>query len=269
MTLISSLQNPRVKDAIRLRDRRHRQARQRILIDGARELARALGAGLTMREVFLCEALCESPDSQRLLAMLPHCGGEILRVSQPVFEKLAFGQRAEGVLGVADMPRTTLDDLQLPDAPLVAVLEGVEKPGNVGAVLRRADGAGVSALIVADVATDLYNPNAIRASLGTIFAIPVCETSSAAAIPWLRERGLKIVAARVDGAVPYTAVDYRGPTALVLGSEAHGLSPLWSAADVTAVRLPMQGVADSLNVSATAAVLFYEALRQRGRGTGN
>ena len=126
-------------------------------------------------EVFVCNELCESPDAQAALALLPGCGGEILHVSPSVFEKLAFGHRTEGLLGVAEMPHVALDDLALPDNPLVAVVEGVEKPGNIGAVLRSADGAGVSAVIVADAAADLYNPNAIRTSLGTIFTVPVCE----------------------------------------------------------------------------------------------
>jgi TrmH family RNA methyltransferase len=264
MTIINSRQNPRVKEAARLRDARQRKRQQRILIDGARELSRAMAAGLRMIEVFVCEELCRGPDAQGLLSALGGCGGEILPVSRPVFEKLAFGDRAEGVLGVAEMPRASLDALALPENPLVAVLEGVEKPGNIGAVLRSADGAGVSALIVADAVGDLYNPNAIRASLGTIFTVPVCAASAAETLAWLRRRGLRIFAARLDGSVAYTAADYRGPTALVLGSEAAGLSALWSAADVTAVRLPMLGAADSLNVSAAAAVLFYEARRQRG-----
>jgi TrmH family RNA methyltransferase len=131
--------------------------------------------------------------------------------------------------------------------------------------LRSADAAGVSALILADARTDLYNPNAIRASLGTIFNVPICEASSDEVISWLKEKKIAIVAARVDGSVPYTEIDYCRPTALVLGSEAEGLSSAWSAADITAVRLPMLGAADSLNVSAAAAVIFYEALRQRSK----
>ena len=263
MPIITSLQNPRVKDAVRLRDRRHREKQGRILIDGTRELRRAIVAGVRPVEVFLCESLCHGDDSQQLLEALPHSGCEILNVSETVFEKLAFGQRAEGVLGVAEMPRPTLDSLALPTDALVAVLEGVEKPGNVGAVLRSADAAGVSAVIVADGRTDLYNPNAIRASLGTIFTLPVCEATSADVLAWLRERRFTIFAARVDGSVPYTEANYRGPTAIVLGSEAAGLSSSWTGGDIRAVRLPMCGVADSLNVSVTAAVLFYEALRQR------
>ena len=195
--------------------------------------------------------------------MLDTCGAEILEATRPVLEKLTFGQRCEGLLGVAETPDRGLDRLVLPDCPLVAALQGAEKPGNVGAVLRSADGAGVSALIVADGGSDLYNPNAIRASLGTIFTLPVAAASSGETLAWLKRRELAIYAARVDGSVAYSEVDYRGPAAVVLGSEAEGLGDAWPADEVTAIRLPMLGVADSLNVSATAAALFYEARRQR------
>jgi TrmH family RNA methyltransferase len=261
---ISSLQNPRVKDVIRLRDRRHRDKQQRILIDGVRELGRAIGAGIRLREVYFCPELGIDAQAQTVLDAASACA-ELISVTRPVFDRLAFGDRAEGVLGVAQMPTPSLDALVLPANPLVAVLEGVEKPGNVGAVLRSADAAGVSALVVADPRTDLYNPNTIRASLGTVFTVPVCMATVADTLAWLRQMGLKVYAARVDGSVPYTEVDYRIPAAVVLGSEAQGLSPAWSHPDITAVSLPMLGVADSLNVSVTAAVLFYEALRQRSK----
>lgn len=297
MFFITSLKNPRVKDAAKLRDRRQRQRQGRILIDGARELRRALGAGVPLLEAFVCEPLCQSDDARHLLGELSASGCEVLHVSPSVFEKLAFGQRTEGVLGVAEMPRHSLESLLpapangggsatarrggsstatptmssatpsdstiTPAAPLVAVLEGVEKPGNLGAVLRSADAAGVSAVIVADPRTDLYNPNAIRASLGTIFTMPVCEAESVEVLAWLRQQKFALFAARVDGAMPYTQPDYRGPTAFILGSEAAGLSKVWHGDDLAAIAVPMLGAADSLNVSITAAVLFYEALRQR------
>jgi TrmH family RNA methyltransferase len=262
--MLTSPHNPRVKDAVRLRDRRHREKQGRILIDGVRELHRAIAAGVRLIEAFVCESLCTSDESRRLLQVLSECGCEVLSVGEPVFEKLAFGQRTEGVLGVAEMPRPTLSMLAVPtENPLVAVLEGVEKPGNLGAVLRSADASGISAVIVADGRTDLYNPNAIRASLGTIFTTSVCEAASGDVLAWLRSRKFTIFAARVDGSAPYTEVDYRGPSALVLGSEASGLSSVWTGNDIQAVHLPMLGTADSLNVSVTAAVLFYESLRQR------
>jgi len=263
MPSITSLQNPHVKDAVKLRDRRHRQKQRRILIDGARELERAIAAGVRLMEVFVCEPLCRSDEAQRVLSILPATGAAVCAVAEPVFDKLAFGERAEGVLGVAQMPAATLDRLRLPAFPLVAVLERIEKPGNIGAVLRSADGAGVSAMIVADARTDLYNPNAIRASLGTIFSMPIAEATTTEALAWLRQHGLAIFAARVNGSIAYSQADFRQPAAIILGSESQGLSAAWSGADVAAVRIAMRGTADSLNVSATAAVLFYEAIRQR------
>jgi TrmH family RNA methyltransferase len=268
MHRITSLQNPHVKNAVKLRDRRHREKQRCILIDGARELQRAVAAGVRLVEVFVCEPLCRSDAARQVLSVLPATGAVVYSVAEPVFEKLAFGERAEGVLGVAEMPEATLDRLRLPAIPLVAVLEGVQKPGNLGAVLRSADAAGVSALVAADAQTDLYNPNAIRASLGTIFSLPVASATTQETLSWLRHQGLAIFAARVDGSILYTEADFCGPTAIVLGSEAQGLSAAWSGAGVTAIRLPMRGVADSLNVSAAAAVLLFEALRQRNCGSG-
>ncbi len=330
--MITSLQNTRVKEAIKLRDARQRQKQGRTIIDGAREILRAVQAGVQLIEVYVCDELCRSDDCRQVmhtLSSMTHLRPasptstylppdsddppsrnefrptptELIPVSAAVFEKLAFGERAEGIVAVAETPSRTLADLQLPNNPLIAVLEGVEKPGNIGAVLRSADGAGIAALIVADGGTDLYNPNTIRASLGTIFTVPVCAASTAETLVWLRQQGIKIYAAWVEADRDYTVVDYRGPTAIVLGSEADGLSVAWqpvieqpaierpvmrstksitsltgaggygSAAgygpagaigpNITPIKLPMLGVADSLNVSNTAAVLFYEALRQR------
>lgn len=270
MIPISSVKNPRVKEAARLRDARHRQKQGRIIIDGARELARAMAAGISLHEIFICPALCHTAEARDFLSGLSGVATDVLEVTPQVFEKLAFGARAEGVLGVAAAPDASLERLVLPNNPLVAVIEGAEKPGNIGAIARTADAAGLSAMVVADGRTDLYNPNAIRASLGTLFSLPVAAASTAGTIDWLRSRGLRIFAARVDGNVLYTEADFCGPSALVLGSESQGLTDTWSGGGIVGIRLPMLGVADSLNVSATAAVLFYEARRQRGivSGTG-
>ena len=265
MTPITSLQNQRVKDAIKLRDRRQRTKQGRMLIDGARELGRAIDAGIDLLEVFVCESLCHTDDAQRLLPRLESSGAELLPVTPEVFAKLAFGDRAEGVLGVARTPTPRLDELRLPDEPLLAVAENLEKPGNLGAVLRSADAAGVSAVLAAGGGTDLYNPNVIRASLGTIFTLPVAAAPTSQVVAWLRERKFRIYAARVDAKQLYTDVSYAGASAIVLGSEAAGLTDAWSGDDVTPIKLPMCGAADSLNISAAAAVLFYEALRQRTR----
>lgn len=260
---ITSRQNPRIKQAAQLRERRERQRTGRFIIDGAREISRALQAGIVPIEAFICDAPADSNECRQTIQEIERSPAEILRVSPDVFAKLAYGDRDDGVIVVAETPRRDLSILQLPCNPLIAVLEGVEKPGNVGAILRSADAAGVDAVIVADGGTDLFNPNTIRASLGTVFRPNVCTATVAETITWLYEQALPIYASRPDAELLYTAVNLRGGAAIVLGSEAHGLSDAWAVAGITPVRLPMHGIADSLNVSTTAAVLFYEALRQR------
>ncbi|MAT72113.1 MAG: rRNA methyltransferase [Planctomycetaceae bacterium] len=260
---ITSRHNPRVKAAAKLRTGRKRTSAERFLIDGPREIARAIAAGVEIAEAFVCDELVDGDEAAAAVTALRSATGEFATVTPEVFEKLCFGQRGSGAVAVAVPPARSLAGLQLPPAPLVAVIEGVEKPGNVGAVLRSADGAGVDAVVVADPRTDLFNPQTIRASLGTVFGRHVCTASAADALAWLRTLNVPLLAARPDATVLYTAVDYRRGAAIILGSEATGLTDLWHAADVTPVKLPMRGLADSLNVSATAAVMFYEAERQR------
>ncbi|MBW3599707.1 MAG: RNA methyltransferase [Planctomycetes bacterium] len=261
--LITSVQNPRIKAAARLRDSRARRKAGRFLIDGAREISRAIGAGVTVHEAFICPELCDSPERQEAARLAEESAAETFHVTPAVFAKLAFGDREEGTVLVAATPQRTLADLQLPANPLIAVLEGVEKPGNFGAVLRTADAAGVSAVIAADGSHDVYNPNVIRASLGAVFTLPVCAADSSTTLDRLRSQRIAIYAARVGAGRLYTDADFRGPAAIILGSEAHGLSEVWRGDDITSIELPMHGVVDSLNVSAAAAVLVYEALRQR------
>jgi TrmH family RNA methyltransferase len=266
---LTSTANPRVKAVVRLRDRRERDATGLALVDGVREIGRAMDAGVDVVEAFAAGSLATTAEARALRSRLAAAGHRATEVSEPVLVRIAFGDRTDGIVAVVRMPRPTLADVNLPSgagAALVAIVEGVEKPGNLGAILRSADGAGLDAVVAADPRTDLANPNVIRASLGTIFARPVVAASTADTLAWLRRTGLTIVAARVDGATDYAALDFRGPVAIVLGAEADGLSAAWLAPDVRAVRLPMHGVADSLNVSATAAVLFYEARRQRDAG---
>ena len=258
---ITSRHNPRIKLAAKLRDRRGRREQQRIIIDGLREIGRALDAGVEFFEAFVCNSMI-ADGGQALQRRLAGAGCDVVPVNQAVLEKIAFGDRSDGIVAVAKSPRAELASLTIQDEMLVAVLENVEKPGNVGAVLRSADAAGVTAVIVADAGTDLYNPNSIRASGGTIFSMPLVACSGEESLAWLRRHAFQIFAARIDGAFDYTNVRYAGRSAIVLGSEAEGLSSLWQGDDVTSVQLPMRGIGDSLNVSVTAAVLFYEALRQ-------
>jgi TrmH family RNA methyltransferase len=260
---ISSTANPRLKAALRLRGRRERDRQGLTLIDGVRETARALAGGANVREAFVSAEYCADEECLEVAERLRAAGVPVWELGPEAFARLAYGDRLDGIVTVAETPLRRLADLQLPTEPLVAVIEGVEKPGNLGAILRTGDGAGVSAVIIAEPGTDLLNPNVIRASLGTIFTVPLAVASTGEVLPWLREQGIAIVAARVDGSIDYTDVDYRGSVAIALGSEARGLSDAWGELAAASVRVPMLGVADSLNVSATAAVLFYEALRQR------
>ncbi len=262
--LITSLQNQRVKDAVKLRDRRQRDKQGRFLIDGLRELDRALDAGIEPADVFLCPELCSGDAARALAAKLDRvCPQAVQLVTPEVFAKLSFGERTEGILATAVTPRRTLNDLPLPSDALVCVLESVEKPGNLGAVLRSADAAGVAAVLVADERTDLYNPNAVRASMGALFTVPTAAADAPTTLDRLRAGGFRMWGARVGSGPCYTDVDFRGPTAFVLGSEAEGLSASFWADDIRPLHLPMLGRTDSLNVSVAAAVLFYEALRQR------
>ncbi len=259
--IIHSLQNPRIRRAIRLRDRRGRQQQRRIIVDGWRETCRALDGAVEPLELFVCETLLDPPRRDQLAARAAARGLELTRVTREVFRKLAFGDRGEGVVLVAALPHTSLEQLSVSPDAVIGVVEHVEKPGNLGAVLRTADAAGVTAVLVADGCTDLHNPNAIRASLGAIFRVPVAAAGAAEVRTWLAAHGVWIFAARVDATTLYTDVAYPRPCAIVLGSESQGLSDVWQGAGVQAIALPMRGVVDSLNVSAAAAVLFYEALR--------
>lgn len=260
---ITSPKNPRIREAAALRDRRARETAGLTLVDGVRELERALAGGAKPVEVFVdLERL--DPAGREVLAEARGAGALVLPTAGPALDRLAYGDRSEGVVATIRIPDLALASLKLPADPLVVVLEGVEKPGNLGAVLRSADGAGADAMILADPRTDLFNPNAIRASLGAIFAMPLASGSSDDVQADLARRGLTVVTARVDADDLYTDVDLTGPIAIVLGSEADGLTDHWPAPPARPVRLPMLGVGDSLNVSIAAAILLYEARRQRG-----
>jgi TrmH family RNA methyltransferase len=262
---ITSLTNPRVKAAVRLRDRRERDAAGLTIVDGAREILRALDAGARVETAFVAPELIHSSDGAAVFERL-RSRPDTLEVSPAVLEKIAYGDRADGIVLVMPTPDSALDQLPLGDEPLVVVVEGVEKPGNLGAIFRSADAAGASGLIAADPLTDIFNPNAIRASLGTIFTVPVATSTAEETLEWLLGRGIRPVAAVVDAPVGYTVADLTGPVAIVLGSEAGGLSEVWRDPRVERVAIPMAGVADSLNVSVAAAVLLFEAVRQRAAG---
>jgi TrmH family RNA methyltransferase len=261
---VSSRQNPRFKAALALRDAGERRRRALILIDGAREIGRALECGVRPVEAWVAPERVRGDAARSLLPRLA-VAAEVVETTPELLVRLAYGDRDEGIVAVFETPPSDLGrlDASLPGQALVAVMEGVEKPGNLGALLRSADGAGVDAVIAADPVSDIWNPNAIRASLGTIFSTPVATCTSREALDFLRAHEIDVLAARVEGGTDYDRVDLTGPVALVVGAETGGLTAAWSGEGVTPVAIPMLGLADSLNVSASAAVLFYEARRQR------
>ena len=260
---ITSPHNPRLKLAVKLRDRGARREQARFLIDGLREITRAFQAGCVPEEIFVPVVAFNPPDFALMCDEWRTAGVQVYPTAPAAFEKLAYGDREQGFVAVAKSWRLSLDELKLPETPLLIVVDSVEKPGNLGAILRTANAAGVAAVISTGNGTDWFNPNTVRASLGALFSTPVCTASAEDAIPWLQSQGLRIFAARVDAAVEYTSVSYCEPCVIVLGSEAEGLGLNWSAANCTGIYLPMRGQVDSLNVSVTAAVLCYEAQRQR------
>jgi TrmH family RNA methyltransferase len=262
-TEITSPSNPKIKEAVKLRDGKYRRGLGRFLIDGIREIERALCCGVHILEVFGTQ---ETMD--RFSKQFGNGGtGVFYLVSDAVLKKISFGNRNEGIVVVAEIPENPVNLFERTvcsvPVPLLAVLEGIEKPGNSGAIFRSADGAGLNGIILADSFADLYNPNMIRSSLGTLFRIPHTAMNSVSAIDWLRRHKIHCAVSRCNGVVPYADYDFCQPTAIILGNESEGLSDIWSGGGVTTVSLPMCGIADSLNVSNAAAILFYEAYRQR------
>ncbi|WP_223651417.1 TrmH family RNA methyltransferase [Hymenobacter psoromatis] len=268
---ITSLHNPRIKDVLRLQEKSAERRRQGLtLVEGYRELTNAQAASWVVATLLVCEELAGAAVAQALLARAPDGPRpyEYLPVSAAVFAKLAVRERSDGVLAVLRTPQRTLAGLALPPNPLVIVLEAVEKPGNLGAILRTADAAPAHAVLVGDPRTDLYNPNVIRASLGGIFTVPTVAAPMVEILAFLQEKGIRTFAAALaDDAKSYTTTSFIGPTALVLGTEADGLTPATRAACDETVIIPMRGQLDSLNVSVAAAVLTFEAVRQR-QGVG-
>lgn len=262
---IESLKNPRVKHVVKLRDRRDREREGLFLIEGYRELLRALENDYPVQEVFYCTALWRGGNEQRLVDSLAAAGAELLETTEPVFRKMAYRDRPEGLIGVAPQRRRELTDVTLGDPPFLLVAEAIEKPGNLGTMLRTADAGGVDALVVCNRCTDIFNPNVVRASTGTLFTVSLAETTSAEALDWLRRNRIAVVAATPHTDVFYDQVDLTGPVAVVVGTEQYGLSDDWLAQADLQVRIPMLGVADSLNVAAATTILLYEVVRQRGR----
>lgn len=262
-SVISSTTNPRIKELVRLRTRRHRDGTGRFLIEGYREIGRALLGGVAIEALFVCPGLYLGSNEPGLVEQVAATGTEIVEVAEAPFRKAAYRERPEGLLAVAERFPTDLGRLPLTGNPLLLVAESIEKPGNLGTMMRTASAAGAAGVIVTDPSTDPFNPNVIRASLGMVFTLPLAVTTTPEALDHLRRSGVSIVATSPEADDPHYAVDLTGPVALVVGSEQYGLSSAWlEAADRRAV-IPMPGSADSLNAAVAAAVMLFEAVRQR------
>lgn len=260
---IVSFKNEGIKEVLGLRERKARDASGLTVIDGIREAEAALQAGVTIEKVYLCPEVLARKEASAFSAKLLKHNIHVLETSRPVLEKISFGERLEGIVAVVRQPDSNLDNLKLGKNPLLVIAEAVEKPGNLGAILRTCDAAGVNGLIVCDGRTDVYNPNVIRASLGAVFTVPVVSCSSRQALDFLKERKIHAVGTFPDAKVTYDKNDYSKASAIVLGSEQEGLSAFWHDNTDIKVTIPMSGRVNSLNVSATAAIVIYEAMRQR------
>lgn len=274
METITSAQNPKIKNLLLLQEKsRARREQGLFVVEGRRELQHCIEAGFEIDTLFVCE------DSviQGLSTVIPGLSTvipglvpgisspRIISLPRPLFEKVTYRGATEGVVAEVRIRERRLEDLNLPANPLIVVLESVEKPGNIGAVLRSADAAGADALIVCDPLTDLYNPNLIRASLGGIFSVPTVACASEEAIAFLQQRGISILTAQLQDSSLYYDTPMTGGTALVMGTESTGLTQQWREAATAHIRIPMLGQLDSLNVSVSAAILLFEAVRQRQR----
>jgi TrmH family RNA methyltransferase len=258
--LISSTQNPKVKSLLALEKPRERRRQQLFVIEGKKEIGMALEAGYKIGNIFFCEDII-SINELSSLGLLDKFHA---RVTKEVFDKIAIRENSGGVIAVAEMKVHSLNKIELSKNPLLLILEGVEKPGNLGAILRTADAANVDAVIICDPQTDFYNPNVIRSSIGCVFTKQVAAATSEETIQWLKKNNIEILCTYLEASKPYHTVDYTKPSAIVMGTESTGLTKVWTKNAGANIIIPMGGKIDSMNVSTASAVVVFEARRQRG-----
>ncbi len=266
-TEISSVQNPRIKQVVNLRNRSEREESGTFIIEGYRELLRAIDNGQAIETLFFCPSLFLGSNEGALIDKAIRNGAQPLSCQEKVFRKISYRDRPDGLLAVGIQKHIDLNALEKKlvnnSSPFLVVAEAIEKPGNLGTILRSSDAVGVDGLIVCDRCTDVFNPNVVRASVGTLFTVPVVEAEGVETLTWLKKQGIKILAATPSAKAEFTKVDMRGPLAIAVGTEQLGLSDKWMSQADLQVRIPMNGVADSLNVAMATTLLLYEALRQR------
>lgn len=261
---ITSTSNPKLKHVVKLRTCAEREASGEMIVEGYRECRRALDRGYRPHAIFHCpEIYLKNENEPAIVEECARLGASVYSCSKACFLKIAYKERPDGLLMTGPHVSIRLRDLKLPQNALVIVTESIEKPGNLGTILRSADAAAAAAVIVCDRATDIHNPNVVRASTGTMFSVPVVEAESGEALAWLKERGFKVLAATPHAEKLHFQADLTGNVAIALGAEQYGLTAKWMDGADLRVRIPMLGLADSLNVSAAATILVYEAVRQR------
>lgn len=260
---ITSTQNPRIKALAKLKKRSERDDQGIFLTEGYRPITRALVSGFHFDELYYCPEWFLGSNEQNVLETAEKSGTKLVKIGKEAFAKIAYRERPEGLLAIGKQWHPKLGELKLSDNPFLIVVEAIEKPGNLGTILRSADATGAEAVIVCDSVTDLFNPNVVRASTGVLFTTPTIVTDSQSAIAFLREKGIKTLAATPAAKELYTDVNLNQPVAIVMGSEQFGLTDTWLESADLPVRLPMAGIADSLNVSAATVAIAYEVVRQR------
>jgi RNA methyltransferase, TrmH family len=265
---LNSLQNSRVKQLVKLRDRSEREKTGLFLIEGYRELLRAVDQGYPLKELFICPSFFLGSNEQALIEKIKRSGTAVFSCSESVFQKISYRDRPDGLLGLAPQRHLSLLDFDQmlktrTSSPFLVIAESIEKPGNLGTILRSSDAVGLDGLIVCDRCTDIYNPNVVRASVGTLFTRPIVEAKGKEVLQWLKSQKIRVVAATPSAQLEFTKADFSGPIALAVGTEQLGLSPLWMDNADIQVKIPMCGIADSLNVAMATTLLLYEVLRQR------
>lgn len=262
MELITSLQNTKIKNIVKLSKAKERKAQGLFILEGARELSLAQSANYDVDSIFICPDLFIKTDYPEVLDSIP----DNLKheISPQVFDKIAYREGSDGLITLMKPKSHRLEDLKIKENPFIIILEAVEKPGNLGAILRTADAAQADAVIVCDPQTDIYNPNAIRSSVGCMFTVPVAICSSKEALNWLHKNQIQTLAAELNASEWYQDIDYRNASAIVMGTEADGLTSFWLENADRRVKIPMRGKIDSLNVSVSTAIITFEAMRQRG-----
>jgi TrmH family RNA methyltransferase len=260
---ITSLQNPRIKNLVKLRDRRPRDEQGVFLLEGYRAISRAVEKGAEIRELYFAPECFLGENENALIETIGESGVPLFELAKNTFAKVAYRDRPEGLLAVASQWKTQFEDLSLPEVPFLLVVEAIEKPGNMGTILRSADAAGVDAVIVCDPVTDLFNPNVVRSSTGVLFSVPVVIESTENVIAYLKSKKVRSVATTPSAESLYTETNLTGPLAIIMGSEQFGLSDAWLSQATEKVRIPMAGQADSLNVAMATIITLFEAVRQR------